>query len=96
MMNKKLMTIVREIIQNQSNGIRHADLVHEVLNRGITYEGKEGISAGVHSVLKSLITKGEIMRNQNDALDRNYVKSVKSFNEKRKSANMEKELVHVG
>ena len=72
-MSKKLTSIITEIIQN-SNGIRHVELVQEVLNRGITYEGKEGLSAGIHSILKCLITKGKIIRNQND-LDRKYKKS---------------------
>lgn len=85
-MSKKLLKVVSEIIQNQSNGIRHVELVQEVLNRGITYEGKEGISAGIHSALRTLITKGEIVRNQNDNLDRKYIKS----------ANAKQEFAHVG
>ena len=69
-----LAKIVTDIIQTRSNGIRHVEIVQEVLNRGIGYEGKEGISAGIHSILKNLISRGEIVRNQ-DEMERNYTKS---------------------
>ena len=70
-MNTYLLEAVNEIVATRSDGIRHVEIVQEMLNRGIQYEGKEGISACVHSLLKNLITKGEIDRNQ-DSLERTY------------------------
>lgn len=76
----RLSNVVSEIIQDRATGIRHVEIVQEVLNRGISYEGKEGLSAGVHSILKNLITKGEIIRNQN-LTERKYTKSTSRLRE---------------
>jgi len=64
-----LPRIVYGIVRAQPNGLKHAEVVHEVRRRGIK---SDGLSAEIHSILMELVTSGELVRNQNDRLERRY------------------------
>lgn len=64
-----LARVVFEIIQERPEGMKHVEVVQELLRRG---HGKEkGISAEVHAILSDLVRAGAIARKESQ-LERRY------------------------
>jgi hypothetical protein len=59
-----LAQVVYEIVQRSPNGLKHVDVVTEVLETGYRYEGDETLSQAVHDALHQLMRCGAISRSE--------------------------------
>jgi Fe2+ or Zn2+ uptake regulation protein len=66
-----LSDLVYEIVQNQHLGIKHSEVVKEVLLRGYCHQGNH-LSEAIYEVLKNFVNRGVISRIQNERLERHY------------------------
>ena len=67
---KGLVRIVYEVVRENVDGLKHADVVRAVRRQGYIYAGP--LSIAVYSILSDLVKCGAIQRNENDLLERRY------------------------
>jgi Fe2+ or Zn2+ uptake regulation protein len=67
-----LAKIVYEIVQTHKGGVKHSEVVTEVLRRGYKHCGEHPLSDSVYDILKNLVTCGTISRFQDESLERRY------------------------
>ena len=73
---KSLAELVLDVVHLYPNGLRHVDVVREVLRKGYIHRHDETLSSSIHKILMNLVRNGDIKRKENEEnFDRCYVKN---------------------
>lgn len=67
-----LTKLVYEVVQSQTTGVKHVEVVKEILRRGYKHQGEKPLSTAVYEILKKLVVCGVISRIENEQLERRY------------------------
>lgn len=69
-----LANLVSEIVRSRSAGLKHCEIVKEVLRSGYRHDPDAGISLSeeIYEILKKLVNYGKICQIQNEKLERRY------------------------
>ena len=69
-----LASLVSEIVQSRPAGLKHFEIVQEVLRRGYVHDNDtdKSLSEVVYEALKNLVSLGKVRQIQNDRLERRY------------------------